>query len=177
MNDTLVIDQSVQAYAVMLNRPSWLDPARKDLQRKVWQHLIAGTKHGRIIVDDVMTAIKAMMLTTSPQDILPSAIIEHAADMGARRARRVDLLIRVMESDHRDNLLIEQEERYKRIVQSDPALAASQLADDIAGIRNDLELDGRLEAIDLAKFISVMVGIEHRIVHGPLTIELVPADG
>jgi hypothetical protein len=79
ITDSDTIQRAIEAYAVMLNRPQWLDESRLLMQETVWQRLVkAQPGHGTVTVDHVIAAIETLLRSTKPIDVTVPAIIEAA---------------------------------------------------------------------------------------------------
>lgn len=127
-----LVDQAVTSYAVLLNRPQWLDPNRFGAARTVWARLLAA--HPQVSIVDIDDAITWYLRQARngegirSREAMPQEIVETAGHLANRRRAETDILIARVESGH---VLIEVTQEYRRLVDAgrrddaDTLLAAS----------------------------------------------------
>lgn len=92
------IDTALQHYAVLLNRPGWLDPGRLEVQRDVWLsliHRLGGDREGAVTVDDFDSAILTGLSGRDVHEVVPARIIAEAVGYAALRAEAAQQVIRL----------------------------------------------------------------------------------
>lgn len=106
------ITRAITSYAVLLNRPWCLDPARLEDQIPVWARLIeqAGAP---IVLADIEQAIGQLLASESPSSVMPGNVIQQAAHLAQRRVRRAGETVSVWRAD-RQLVTLAAKERYGR---------------------------------------------------------------
>lgn len=162
--DPSVIDTAVAHYAVLLNRPTWLNPDHRELQRTVWLDLVdlfSAGRVGKLHVDDFAAAVVGLIGdgSTSAQSVLPSVIVTNACQFAANRGALARERI-----DQTDELLIYTEtarfaDELTRARGNGPAAVAAAIAryrEDVEAVRallidsgyDDDVINPRLSKID-----------------------------
>lgn len=90
--DTLA--QALASYAVMLNRPQWLDPARLLLQEQVWTRMVDRCPgRAEIRIEDFERSIEEQLVDTPPHAVTPPGIVEAAAAFAEQRRYLADRMV------------------------------------------------------------------------------------
>lgn len=92
------IDTALRHYAVLLNRPSWLDPGRLEVQRDVWLsliHRLGGDREGAVTIDDFDSAILTGLSGRDVHEVVPARIIAEAVGYAALRAEAAQEVMRL----------------------------------------------------------------------------------
>lgn len=92
--DDVTLKQAIDHYAVLLNRPAWLDGGRLDLQVRVWSGLVdyyGEDQPGAVNINDFRQAIIAGLTERDSRDVLPSRIVQDAVGYAYARAEAARL--------------------------------------------------------------------------------------
>jgi hypothetical protein len=82
---------ALASYAVLLNRPQWLDPAKSLLQEQVWSRMIQRADGvGEIRLDDFERAIEEHLDGNQPHTVTPSHVVNRAAELARHRTVLAD---------------------------------------------------------------------------------------
>lgn len=94
------IASAIQSYAVMLNRPAWLDESRLAMQIGVWRRLIQRQPgRGTVTDEHFEIAIAGLVEQNRALDVLPSHIVAEACRIAADDNDHVGRLYAAWESD------------------------------------------------------------------------------
>lgn len=100
--DRETLDVVIAQHAVLLNRPAWLNPDHRELQRDVWKLLIGlSDSDGKLTYLDFVEGTVGLMSGESAQGIMPHAVVGAACYLASERRRLASERI-----DQSDDLLI-----------------------------------------------------------------------
>jgi hypothetical protein len=157
MNDR-GIASAINIYAVMLDRPAWLDPARMEAQMAVWSKLAGGP----LSDDDVVEAIQTLLANGERRDVLPSSVVGLAKQIAAERAAKVGQLIAAWEFSMRrpnsDLLLLREASAFNR----DPDIVAGVgvLRDRVEKLRREVI---RSETLDPERMALLFAALDKQV--------------
>jgi len=157
MNDR-GIASAINIYAVMLDRPAWLDPARMEAQMAVWSKLAGGP----LSDDDVVEAIQTLLANGERRDVLPSSVVGLAKQIAAERTAKVGQLIAAWEFSMRrpnsDLLLLREASAFNR----DPDIVAGVgvLRDRVEKLRREVI---RSEMLDPERMALLFAALDKQV--------------
>lgn len=97
--DPETLDVVIAQHAVLLNRPVWLHPDHRELQRDTWKLLIGrDSRSGKLTIDDFVEGTVRLMPDMPGQSILPGLVVDAACHLASRRHRLA--MERVEQADH-----------------------------------------------------------------------------